>query len=214
MKHQLESSSSGELYQIINRRDEELVRHLCLDTNCDLDWDNLPNDVRVMFVKRVASEPYEVSDIHLQWIESKRCQKILYNIYLARQDLHGCVSLMIEEYAAALLRDPVQRIVPVRREVADDMVDEAERSTAPSTVRLGFLRSLFKPFDRISRFARTFVKFMFLAFIAEPEFQRELAHCLSGNFLRIPMTFIATRVWIYSRMIQNLIVPFFIVFSL
>ena len=214
IRHQLETSSSRELYDIINRRDEELVRHLCLDTNCDLEWDSLPNDVRATFVKRVISEPYELNDVHLRWIESKSGQKIPCHTYLARRDLHGCVCLMIEEYAASLLRDPVQRTVPVRREVVNDMVLDAERAMDPSTVRTGFFSTLLRPLDSISRVVRTVVKFMFLAFIAEPEFQRELAYCLTGSLLRIPLTFIATRVWIYSRMIQNLLVPFFFVCSL
>ena len=156
-----------------------------------------------MFVKRVASEPHELNEIQLKWIESKGNP----STYLARRDLHACVCLMIEEHAAALLWDPVQRTVPIRREIVDDMVTKAECATAPSQIRRGFLGMLFKPFSLMG----TFVKFMFLAFIAEPEFQRELAYCVGKSIFRIPIMFLATRVWIYARIIQNILVPFFFV---
>jgi hypothetical protein len=214
MKRQLENSSCGELRQVLNRRDEELVRHLCLDTYPDREWESLPHEVRKMFVKRVAGEPYEFLEIQRDWIESNRCnQKIPYQTYLARRDLHASVSLLIDEYSAALLRDPIQRTVAVRREIINDIAGEADRAVAPSKTGLGW-RILLKPFIRIKTALATFLKFTFLALIAEPEYQRELVYVLNGNILRIPVTFLATRLWIYSRIIQNLLLPFFLVLLL
>jgi hypothetical protein len=212
MKRQLEESSSQELLQVLNRRDEELVRHLCLDTHCDRQWESLPNDVRVMFLRRVACEPFEVNDSEVEWIESNRCdqKQIHHQTYLARRDLHACVSLLIDEYAAALLRDPVQKTISVRREIINDIAAEAAREVAPLEIRSGW-RILLKPFTRIRRFSSIFVKFLFLGFIAEPEYQRELVYVLRGNFFKRPITFLATALWSYARFLQNILLPFFFV---
>ena len=216
MKHQLESSSSQELAEILNRRDENLLRYLCLDTNCDLEWDRLPTDVRIMFVKRVASEHYEMSESQLRWIESNRCdqKRIDYQAYLARRDLHACATLSIDEYAAALLRDPAQKVIPVRREIRNDIIDEADRDMAPSDIRSGCLKFFLKPFVRVRTSLRSFIKFFFLAFVAEPEYHRELAYTLNGSVLKKPITFIATSFWRYSWMVQNFLLPFFLVRSI
>lgn len=213
MKHQLEASSIDELYQILNRRDEELVRHLCFNANPDLEWESLPSDLRTTLVNRVCGKPYTLNEPQLQWMSNRSNKRIPYQTYLARRDLHASLALLIDEYAAVLLRDPVQRTVPTRRVVVNDIAGDSQREMAPSKVRRGFLGLLLQPVNHVVRTYLTFMKFLFLAFIAEPEFQRELAYVLNGRLLRIPLTFMATRFWIYARLIQSRLFPFFFVFT-
>jgi hypothetical protein len=212
MKHQLEASSIDELYQILNHRDEELMRHLCFNINPDLEWESLPNDIRTTFVKRVSNKPYTLNEIQLQWISNRLNKRISYQTYLARRDLHAYLALLIDEYAAVLLRDPIQRTVSTRR-IVNDIAGDSQKEMAPLNVQYGFFGLLLRPIKRVVRVYLTFMKFLFLALIAEPEFQRELAYVLNDNFLRIPLTFIATRFWIYARIIQSHLFPFFFVLS-
>ena len=211
---QLESSSTKELYEILNRRDHELVQHLALQTNCDRDWESLPNDIRVMLVKRVCGETYEINESQLKWLETNRCDpRVPYEVYLARRDLHAYLTLLIDDYTTSLLRDPIQRTVPTRREVVDDLVSGAKQEVAPSNSRYGVIGHLLRPVVAVKRWLRTFVKFLFIVLIADPEFQREMAYLLTGSWLGVPVMFLATRIWIYSRFLQELVIPLFMVYS-
>ena len=64
---------------------------------------------------------------------------------------------------------------------------------------------------KLWRFFRSLPKFFILAFVAEPEYQRELAYVLGSTFLKIPIRFVATRIWIYARWIQDFVLSFFLV---
>ena len=213
MKRQLDMSSTEELYAILNRRDRELVRHLCLGKDPDFCWEYLPNDVRVMLIKRAGSARYEIDKSQMEWIQTmnNNTTQISYNVSLARRDLNACITLMIHEYTSTLLRDPAQRSVPTRQPIHDDITREIELEVAPDDDSHGVLGALTRPYSRFARSIRTFIKFFVLALIAEPEFHRELAYVLTGKFLRRPITFIATRIWIYARILQDMILPFFLV---
>jgi hypothetical protein len=211
VQRQLEASSTRELLEILNARDQELVRHLGLQTNFDHDWDNLPFDVKVMLVKRVCGETYEINETQLKWIESKCGNRTPYLVYLARRDLNTCLALLIDEYTSTLLRDPAQKTVPTRRESVNNIVQEVQIGVAPRKSRVQFIKT---PYRRVARIGRNFIKFLIVALIAEPEFQRELAYLLTGNPFRRIFVFILTRLWAYSRFIQDLLLPFFMVHSL
>ena len=211
IKHQLDISPNEKLHEILVRRDDELLRHLCLGLVPDVDWESLPNDVRVMLLKRVTSSAYEVNGSNLQWIESNVSNPtcIPYETYLARQDLHTRLCLLIDDSAAVSL-DLTQDNGSTRRKISVDIAREVELEVAPDDGS-GFCKMFLSPFSHIWRFSRTVPKFFVLAFIAEPEYQRELAYVLSGTFLKIPIRFVATRVWIYARWIQDFLLSFFLV---
>jgi hypothetical protein len=214
IKCQLQQSSRLELFQIVTHRDNELVRHLCLDINCDLEWDDLPNDVRVILMNRVKSQPQVFSPSQLQWIQKNRCNGnvLSYRTYLASQDIHACLTLLIDEYAGNRLREPNSNTTPERRPVTTiDVAAEAERELRPRSEDAPIFKIIFKPFDLVANFIKTSIKFLFLACIAEPEFQRELACVLTGGIFRRLVTFLITRIWIFARFLQNLILPFFFV---
>lgn len=208
IQRQLDMSSPSELLLILKSRDTELVRHMGLETDFDQEWDSLPHDIKTMLVKRVCGEPYEINELQLDWIERKCGNRTPYHVYLARRDLNACLALLVDEYTATLLRDPAQKMVPTRRERPKNIVEEVEIEVVAEKGRFHMLKSAYR---RVIRILRNFIKFIIIALIAEPETQRELAYLLTGNPLRRLFVFILTRLWKYSRFIQDLILPFFMV---
>jgi hypothetical protein len=89
-------------------------------------------------------------------------------------------------------------------------VTAAEREVAPVKLS-GLWHGIFRPIALLCRALQTFVKFFVLAFIAEPEYQRELAYVLRGRFLKTPVMFIATCVWVYARIVQDVVMTFYLV---
>jgi hypothetical protein len=204
IQRQLEWSSAEELLEIRKHRDLELIRHLCLEVDCDRQWESLPNDVRVLLVKRVCGESCEINETQLQFIKSR--SRVPDQVYLGRRDLHCFATLMIDDYTTSLLRHPVQQTVPTRCEVSDDLISRLHKEVE-STPR----KTILSPLINFVQSLRTCVKFTVLVLIAEPEFQRELAYLLRGSWRRPIIMFLATRFWIYARILQDLLVPFFIV---
>jgi hypothetical protein len=208
IQRQLDMSSTSELVEILNTRDTELVRHMGLETDFDQDWDSLPYDVKVMLVKRVCGEPYEINELQLDWLERKCGNRTPYHVYLARRDLNACLALLVDEYTATLLRDAGQTLVPVRRQRPRNIVQEVESEVVAHKGRFHLLKCGYR---RAVRISRNFIKFIIVALISEPELQRELAYLLTGNPFRRLFVFIITRLWLYSRFVQDLCLPFFMV---
>src|SRR5579862_6050240 len=210
VERQLELSSREELFEILQRRDQELVHQLCLHTNCERDWDSLPSDVRSAYVKRASAEPYQVNEMLRRWIESNGCNQT-YEAYLARRDLHVILSLRTYAYAKTLFQSSSQQALPPRRNVAPDFISRLEESIA-GCERFGRVIGLpLLAFNWLRRWFQTVVKFFVLILIAEPEFQRELNCVLKRRWIRGLVMFLCTRIWIYCREIQCLILPFFMV---
>ena len=179
-----------------------------LETNFDQDWDSLPYDIKRMLVKRVCGEPYEINELQLDWIESKCGNRTPYHVYLARRDLNACLALLVDEYTATLLRDSARKTIPTRREKQRDIVQEAQIDVTAHKGRFHFLKSGYR---RLIRISRNVIKFIIIALIAESELQRELVYILTGNPFRRPFVFILTRLWMYARFVQDLLIPFFMV---
>ena len=209
---QLEKSSSAELASILNLRDRELVRHLCLGLETDRYWESLPNEVRRMLLRRVSSQSCEINAGQLEWIKGLCGPRMPHDAFLARRELHVWVTLLIDDYASELFRDPANRAVPLRREKPNNYNQEIEELVAPAPPRSGFWHCITAPFRYVTRVLRSSIKFLVLAFIAEPEFQRELAYALRKKWIRPAVVFIATRFWIYAKIVQDTVLPFYLVF--
>jgi len=214
IRRQLEMSSIEELQTIVDRRDQTLVQHLCLQINTDRDWESLPQGVREMLVKRVSSEVYQITDALTEWLHHHSGEQLQPEQYLARRDHHVHLSLLIHQYAVRLLRKPSQRAVETRRDMIDNSLSDIDREVAPSQNRAGYIHWLRFPFVRVFRSFGTIMKFTVLMLIAEPEFQRELAYLLKGNKLKHLIMFLSTRFCIYAHLVQQAVLPWFMVSSL
>jgi len=217
IERQLENSSRQELYSILQRRDQELVHHLCLNTACDRDWESLPNDVRTLLVKRACGEAYEITESQRNWIESQSSGH-RYDVFIGRQDLHASIAVLIHNYAEDLFHSPYQRTVAPRRTITNSLLSEVAAAVARSNDLGGFMGVLLIPILIISRWFGIALKFFLLILIAEPEIQRELDYLMKDEkgrrrWFKVPIMFLLTRFWIYARMIQRVVVPFFMVNS-
>jgi len=158
-----------------------------------------------MLLRRVESQSCEINAGQLEWIKSLSA-RVPVDTFLARRDLHVWLTLLIDDYVALLLR--AQRSVPERRKTLN-YVQRIEDSVAPLPRRRGIFAYL--PFNYIARTLRGFIKFLFLAFIAEPDFQRELAYALRRMWIRPVVMFIATSAWFYAKFVQDIVLPFYLV---
>ncbi|KAL2002885.1 hypothetical protein VTN02DRAFT_5671 [Thermoascus thermophilus] len=183
---------------------KELLRQLCLGFQCDTDWDRLPKEVRTVLVNRCLGQPCHLSDFQWQWLQERLCKFDTndLHVHIARCNLGAATAVSILDYAQYGTGESAGH-------------KEFESPGYISYVPTKFTTNLSLPRRFISRVYHTLgsaVKFIVIAMIADPEFQREFHHTMraSPTFIRVPTIFILNLIWMYAKVTQNLVLMFFL----
>ncbi|KAI2721186.1 hypothetical protein CBS147354_5868 [Penicillium roqueforti] len=183
---------------------KELLRQLCLGFEADLHWDKLPNEVRDVLLKRCLGQQCSLSNSQRQWLQRNLCTFDTddLNIHVARCNLGAATAVSILDYAHW-----------GTGETALPKVSETSKyiSYIPRKlpVALSLLRS---PASYIYHKLGTIIKFCVVASVADPEFQREFNHVTKDlpSVVRVPTVFLLNMVWVYSKLVQDLGLSFFL----
>lgn len=215
VKRQLEWSASERL-RVVKNADQELLRYLLLGLDCDRDWDLLPRFVRSFLMKRACGDPCAITHEQLGWISSTFCaDDSLVLEHLARCNLGATLTSMIREYARTTqidfefrggpepLYSDYQRFIAASQKLATD-----------STVKR-LKDRLMHPALATIQALRFSVKFFVVSIVADPEFQRELDYVIRDKsfIIRWPARFILNGIWNYVKLLQRLILPFFLFYG-
>ncbi|KAF2273409.1 uncharacterized protein EI97DRAFT_383718 [Westerdykella ornata] len=192
----------------------ELLRYLCLGYDCETQWDNLPLDIRRLFLRRClgARGPYtntEMSWIH-QNVPAEDACTILSRV--ARYDL-GAFLLVNKYNFFKQYEDQHGMEKEYRQKTAD--IQESHHpvlNRSASYVITDITRYFRVPIAYAYHSLGTWIKFFVLATMADTEYQRELRCALGSTprFLKAPATFVLTGLWIYSRWLMSVTLPFFL----
>jgi hypothetical protein len=200
------------VYEAVCRK--ELLRNLCLGQDIETQWDNLPLEIRRLFLRRCLGVRGAFTNTEMSWILANVAAEDTCNILsrVARYDLGAY--LAINKYNYFQHRGDQALDEKEYRQMTADI----QESYHPVLNRSAFtLFDIFKEYIRLPlayvyHTAGTWVKFFFLACMADPEYQRELKGALAQIpcFLAVPVTFILTGLWIYSRAAMSIALPFFL----
>ncbi|KAH0537525.1 hypothetical protein FGG08_005700 [Glutinoglossum americanum] len=212
IKRQLERSSF-ERTTAIKCHDKELLRHLCFGRECDRDWDNLPRTVRSLLLKRCYGEPCYISDSQLRCISSTFCRgkSLDLETYVARCNLSAVLTILVGSFATALDTDRPRR--GHQPQPPDSSYQKCMSISGAAGIRKNQLIDYVKlPIHWVYHVLGTCIKFFAISLIADPEFQRELDHVMSGkiSIIRWPATLFLNAVWIYCSTLQRIMLPFFL----
>jgi hypothetical protein len=193
---------------------KELLHKLCLGFDCDTQWDALPLEIRRLFLRRCLGGRGPFTNTEMSWINSNvpaeesctilsRVARYDLGAYLAVNKYNffqhrGDQALNEKEYRQ-LTADIQRSYHPVLNRSAGSLI----------SVSTDYVR---KPLAYFYHSVGTWVKFFFLACMADPEFQRELNGALvrTPRIIAKPATFILTGLWIYSRAAMSVALPFFL----
>jgi glycosyltransferase involved in cell wall biosynthesis len=193
---------------------KDLLRCLCMGYDCETQWDNLPLDIRKLFLRRCLGNRGPYTNTEMAWINSNVAAEDACTILsrIARYDLGAYLSVhkynffksggnqaLTEKEYRQITADIQHSHHPVLNQSATSML-----STCASLIRV--------PFAYMYHTLGTWIKFFVLAAMADPEYQRELNCALKGTptFLAQPATWFLTGLWIYARAAMSLTLPFFL----
>lgn len=191
--------------------EDKTIRYLALGFDPDLDWEHLPREIRELIVKRVIHQEDTLTKSQQEWLVFNHVKRIPIKTFLARCNFGAYVAMSNRRYALG-----------ARNENSTDTFYHQDTLTSLSFLRVTPPLAKFSaqkiwhdvkgPFSTVYHNIGIFLKLLAIAFVAEPEFQRELDYAIHKNqkHVRRMILFFATGVWKYTQFIQGTLMPVFL----
>ena len=191
-----------------------LLDNLCLGIDCDTRWEQMPREIREKLLKRCLGELVVFNEPERQWLQQHvgaepGCD---LDTRIARHDLEALLNA--HKYNFFQIQWPLQSRDKVYRQEMPN-IKSIEHSHL-NAVKKSFLQRLVErvksPIASAYHFLGIWIKFFIVAWMADPEYQRELACTLvdSPNFVRLVATILFNGMWIIAKTAQSLSLPIFI----
>lgn len=193
---------------------KDLLRNLCLGFDCETQWDDFPLEIRRLFLRRCVGVRAPYTNTEMAWINANVPVESSCTILscIARYDLGAYLAVV--KYSFFKNRGDQTLTEKEYRQMTADIQEAYHPVLNRSAVSILsiFTEYVRLPIAYVYHSAGTWVKFFFLACMADPEYQREL----NGALIRAPRpiaksaTFVLTGLWVYSRVAMSVALPFFL----
>ena len=191
-----------------------LLDNLCLGIDCDTRWDDLSKEIREKLLKRCLGEFTTFSGSERQWLQHNVTAELGCELEtrIARYDLEALLN--VHKYNFFKIQWPLQSRDKVYRQNMPNIKSIENSHLNP--VKKSFLQRLVthvkSPLALTYHFLGIWIKFFIVAWMADPEYQRELACTLidSPSFVRPVATMFFNGMWIIAKKAQSLALPAFI----
>ncbi|KAH9222558.1 glycosyltransferase family 4 protein [Leptodontidium sp. 2 PMI_412] len=191
--------------------EDQAFQFLSLGFDPDIHWEHLPRDIRELVIKRCSGQEDLLTRSQHEWLVFNQAHGIPISTFLMRCNFGAYVAMSNRKHALG-----------ARDETIDDKLYHEDTlnnlgflRVKPPVARFTarkFLRSLKVPFSASYHNLGVWLKLFAIAFVAEPEFQREL-DCALKTYPRFPrgaILFFVTGVWKYTKFLQDLVMPLFL----
>jgi hypothetical protein len=208
-------SSSTQAQSVAQSCEDEALKFLALGFDVNLVWDHLPRDIRELIVKRCTGQHDGLTRSQNEWLVAHHAQGTPIKTFLTRCNFGAFVAMSGRSFALGA-RDYTRDDAIDEKLYHEDTLDSlsflrVKPPIAKFTLRkIG--RSLKVPFSAVYHNLGVCLKLFAIAFVAEPEFQRELDYALHSTPIIIQhiILFLATGVWKYTKFLQNIVMPIFL----
>ncbi|KAL4981871.1 hypothetical protein BDW68DRAFT_171727 [Aspergillus falconensis] len=213
VKYQLERSPA-ECARVAKHGQRSFLRYLLLGIDCDLEWDQLPGPVRSFLLRRISGKPGRLLPDELSWLQSRVGAEDTQDLaaYVARYNLGVVMSLAVRHYAQRWMEHDAYPSYPV---FPDTTYEKPIQTALPPPIgsTLRFTDALKLSFLYISHSVKTCLKFLIIALVADPQYQRELEYILRGQPLicAVPTTLLLNGVWSFAKFLQRILIPLVLV---
>lgn len=179
---------------------KQLLRDLCLGFDCDLEWEGLPEDIRRCILDRALGVSTILTEDQTTFLTRRLHMSTGTDIetYLARCNYGALVTASALRYARLwVAAGEFNREHNLER--TNSIVDLLSSSNVQAKPSLKDNVLLYA--GNIYHGLGTMAKFFFVAFVADPEYQRELKWTISNTprLLKATSRVILNGIWILSK---------------
>lgn len=206
-----EKSSSPKALELSRFLETQSLKYLALRFDVEIKWDRLPRDIRELIILRCAGQEEALTKSQQEWLIFNQARDIPMKTFLTRCNYGAFIALACRNYALGARDDN-----PGEKLYHQDSLESLKflrvlPNVSKRTPR-EMLRSWKAPFSYVYHHVGIFLKLVAIAFVAEPEFQRELTYAFhsSNKIARCINMFLATAVWRYTKFLQDLVLPIFL----
>ncbi|KAH8663097.1 glycosyltransferase family 4 protein [Tricladium varicosporioides] len=210
----LSKSSSNRARSLAKYLEKKTLQYLALKFDPEIQWDRLPRDIRELVIRRCIGQEEMLTQSQHEWLVFNQAHGLSIKTFITRCNFGAFVAMSSRKYAlGARHEDLDEKTYP--QETLESMDFLRLKPTSSKMTLGGLFRRSKAPFSTLYHNTGVFLKFLAIAFVAEPEFQRELNYALSSNsrFTRNSTMFIATGIWKYTKFLQDLTMPVFLLYG-
>ncbi|KAH7383582.1 glycosyltransferase family 4 protein [Cadophora sp. MPI-SDFR-AT-0126] len=203
--------SAEEARSLARYCEDQALQFLSLGFDPDIHWEHLPRDIRELIIKRCNGQEDLLTRSQHEWLVFNQAHGIPVSTFLTRCNFGAYVTMSNRKHALGARDEAVDEKL-YHQETLDNLSFlRVKPPVARFTVRK-VARSLKVPFSASYHNLGTWLKLLAIAFVAEPEFQRELAFALHSNprVIRGAVLYFITGVWKYTKFLQGLVMPIFL----
>ncbi|KAM3074372.1 hypothetical protein ACMFMG_002820 [Clarireedia jacksonii] len=190
--------------------EDEALHHTALGCNPNLEWEKLPADIRSLIIGRCTEPVYAVTTAQRDWLQSNKATDVSIETFLSRCNFGAFISISMKRYTLEYAKTASTRKLD---QVQSPTILNLLRRAEPSKKQTKSLTKLLKvPFSTAYHNTGHFLKLFAIAFVAEPELQRELDYTLKSapRYVRSAFLFVVTGIWVYTKAIQDIVMPAFL----
>ena len=191
-----------------------LLENLCLGIDSETRWESLPKEIREKLLKRCLGELVVFTASEQQWLQQTIAGEVGCSLdtKIARYDLESLLS--VHRYNYFKIQWPLQTRDKVYRQEMPNIksIESSHLNPVKQTLFQRMLHHVKAPLAIFYHFLGIWVKFFIVAWMADPEYQRELACTLedSPSYVRPVVTIFFNGMWIIAKTAQSLTLPIFI----
>ncbi|QDS70762.1 hypothetical protein FKW77_003684 [Venturia effusa] len=208
------SLTSQKKHAFLTATRRELLRYLCYGLSFDTMWDSMPLEIRHLLLRRCLGESLSPTNFQLLWLENnlKSEDDCALETRIARYDLAAVLLVHKLNY----LRKQTAEQISEKNMVIDisDDFQWLKKQNSINTKISVFHRmrlAIRAPLARVYHAVGLWVKFLAIAPIADPEYQREL-NCVVKRYGTVAtlLKILLVCLWMYSKKVQSTILPWFL----
>lgn len=205
------TSSSTRSRSLAQYCEEQTLQYLALRLEPEIQWECLPRDIRELVMRRCTGQEEILTRSQHEWLVFNQAHGLPMRTFLTRCNFGAFVAMSSRKYALGS-RDEDSDERFYHQDTLSSLDCLRIKPPVPKFTARNVLRVLKIPFSFVYHNLGVCLKLVAIAFVAEPEFQRELSCALKSNpkYVRSVIFFVATGIWKYTKFLQRLVMPLFL----